>query len=156
MYRSRAVHLLAPLPQDETGVIDATLWSLWEAIGKYWQLGDDPEQYRSRLRTFMDNRVSINPLYQGYFDVARAVISALIDAHGSSKAFEVLFQMKTGSGVPQSPLEATKRFVIDEFIAMRLAFGGFRSFGATNSCGYFGGANIADEPVPYRTLKDRT
>ena len=67
-----------------------------------------------------------------------------------------LFQMKTGSGVPQSPLEATKRFVIDEFIAMRLAFGGFRSFGATNSCGYFGGANIADEPVPYRTLKDRT
>ena len=156
MYHSRAVHLLAPLARYETGGIDNTLWSLWEAIGNYWHLSDEPERYRSRLRTFMDNRTSINPLYQGYYDIARAVILDLIAQHGSPKAFEVLFQTKTSTGVPQSPIEATKRFVVDEFIAIRLALGGFHTFGATNYCGYFGGANIANEPVPYRTLGDRS
>lgn len=156
MYQSRAAHLLTPQRRDETGGIDAALWALWVAIGEYWQLGDDPQKYRLRLRTFMDNRITINPLYDGYFAVARSVISELITQHGSPKGFEVLFQVRAGSGVPQSPIEATKRFVVDEFIAIRLALGGFQNFGATNYCGYFGGANIAEEPVPYRTLHDLT
>ena len=155
MYQSRAVHLLTPLARDEDAGIDEALWTLWEAIGSHWQLNDDPNCYRSRLRTFMDNRINFNPLYQGYYDAAQAVISNLIHQHGRQRAFEILFETKTSSGVPQSPLDATKRFVVDEFIAIRLALGGFRSFGATNYCGYFGGANIADEPVPYRTLRDR-
>jgi hypothetical protein len=38
----------------------------------------------------------------------------------------------------------------NEFVAFRLAVGGFAAFGATNYRGFFGGANIAGQPVPYR------
>lgn len=153
MYKTKVVHtLVAGLPAPPSDVMQP-LWDLFIAIGDYWALGDDPKPYRSRLRVFMENRVAINPLYHGYYDVAAQVIVALLAAQGAPKAFETLFTTKLpDNGVPTSPTEATKRFVVNEFITMRLAFGGFRSFGAVNYNGWPGGANNPAEPVPYREM----
>lgn len=129
--------------------IAPALWLLFVAIGDHWKLGDDPEPYRSRLATFMDNRIAINPLYRGYYDAAAATIADLVATNGPTGAFEILFATKTSSGVPASPIEVAKRFVVNEFITMRLAFGGFKSFGARNYNGYIGGTNDPTD-CPYR------
>lgn len=152
MYESRAIHPLAFTGQAPSSEIPPILLQLWNAIDRHWQLTDPPHPYEARLRTFMDNRVNLNPLYKGYYDLAETVIADLLTQHGDPKAFEVLFQTPSGSSVPQSPIEAVKRFVSDEFVALRVALGGFLCFGAINYCGYVGGANIEGEPVPYRTM----
>lgn len=155
MYEARVVHVLATgLLGPPTEVADP-LWELFLAIGAQWRLDDDPDPYRSRLRVFMDNRVAINPLYGRYYDVAIAVIEELVAKHGKPKAFEVLFAAKVPSdGPPSTPIEATKRYVVNEFITMRLAVGGFQTFGARNYNGWPSGTNNPDEPVPYREMGD--
>ncbi|MER8823084.1 hypothetical protein NKH70_25385 [Mesorhizobium sp. M0991] len=153
MYQSKAIHALSrgkePLSQD---VID-TLWSLFREIGAHWSLEDDAEAYRLRFLTFIENRIELDPLYQGYYRDGAAFIDELRDKIGAAAAFNRIFANKpriAPSGVPATMLEALQRFVANEFIALRLALGGFKSFGAVNYCGYFGGANIDGEPTPYR------
>lgn len=153
MYQTKVVNPLAYELLTPPGGIDANLWALFVAIGDHWQLGDDPEPYRSRLTSFMDNRIALNPLYRGYYDSAAQTIADLIAANGAVKAFEILFATKTSAGVPTAPIEIAKRFVANEFITMRLAFGGFKAFGARNFNGYFGGNNDPTD-VPYRTRGD--
>ncbi|MBV1686351.1 hypothetical protein KRR38_01355 [Novosphingobium sp. G106] len=126
---------------------------MFVAIGTYWKLGDDPEPYRSRLKVFMDNRIAISPLYRGYYSTAAEVIADLIAAQGNEKAFETLFKIKVPDGVPSTAIDVAKRFVVNEFITMRLAFGGFKSFGARNFNGYFGGTNDPSDR-PYRGIDE--
>jgi|CXWL01.1.fsa_nt_gi hypothetical protein len=149
MYQSKVANPLSFAMVAIGNDIDPTLWSLFVAIGDHWQLGDDPEAYRSRLAIFMDNRIAINPLYRSYYDAAAVTIADLAAADGPPRAFEILFATKTSSGVPGSPIEAAKRFVVNEFITMRLAFGGFKAFGARNYNGYMGGTNDPAD-CPYR------
>ncbi|MDX0698396.1 hypothetical protein GOD53_31030 [Sinorhizobium medicae] len=153
MYQSKAKHALSrgkePLPQD---VID-TLWSLFCEIGVHWTLKDNAEDYRLRFLTFIDNRIELDPLYEGYYRDGAALIQQLAAKVGDAAAFNRIFANKpriAPSGVPATILEVLQRFVANEFIALRLALGGFKSFGAVNYCGYFGGANIEGEPTPYR------
>lgn len=155
MYEARVVHALSAQFLGASDSIAPRLWDLFVAIGDHWQLGDDPESCRSRLGVFMENRVAISPLHRGYYDGAVQVIEELVAAHGAQQAFEKLFTTKLpGAGVPLTPIEATKRFVVHEFIAMRMALGGFRAFGAVNYNGYMSGANNPDEPLPYRGMGD--
>lgn len=157
MYGARVVHpfvhetALAPDAQNET------LWSLFVAIGDHWALSDDSSQYRLRFLTFMENRVNVNPIYLESYRNGAALIDDLVRLMGSKAAFEKIFNDKPKippTGTPATPLEALQRFVVAEFIAFRLAAGGFKSFGAINYPGYPAGANIADQPTPYRS-KDR-
>ena len=150
MYQTKVVNPLAYALLLPGRGIDDNLWALFVAIGDHWRLGDDPAPYRSRLASFMDNRVALNPLYRGYYDSAAATIADLITANGATRAFEILFATKvSGGAVPTAPLEIAKRFVANEFITMRLAFGGFKAFGARNFNGYFGGTNDPAD-TPYR------
>lgn len=153
MYQTKAIHPLSPGPGSLPPDIEATLWSLFVAVGEHWALGDAADAYRLRFRTFLQNRIDINSLYFGYYRDGAGVLEQLIAEHGTPGAFDKIFSDKpriAAAGLPSTPLESLQRFVANEFIALRLALGGFKAFGAINYCGYFGGANIAAEPVPYR------
>jgi hypothetical protein len=156
VYQSKAVHPLsvdaAVTPPD----VEATLWALFVTIGDYWQLPDDPLPYRLRFRTFLANRVDVNPLYTAYYASANKIINELTATIGSTRAFQTIFTAKSHqspAGPPTTELEITQQFVANEFIAFRLSLGSFKAFGAVNYCGYMGGANIPGEPVPYRTME---
>jgi hypothetical protein len=153
MYSAKVVHSLskAATPQDDALV--ATLWSLFVAIGDCWQLGDDPAPYRLRFLSFLENRMDVEPLYRDTYRKGAALIDSMVAELGAAAAFEKIFFGKAKgipTGVPATPLETLQRFIANEFIALRLALGGFKTFGALNYPGYFGGANIDGEPVPYR------
>ncbi|MBY3031164.1 hypothetical protein HF265_19060 [Rhizobium leguminosarum] len=153
MYQRRAIHpiskTLEPLPQATI----ETLWTIFVAIGERWSLGDDPSTYRLRFETFLENRINVSPIYRDYYADGGAYFDALVLDLGQAGALDRLFGQKprvVQSGIPSTRLEAIQRFVANEFISLRLALGGFRSFGAINYRGYFGGANIEGEPTPYR------
>ncbi len=86
----------------------------------------------------------------------------LVQAHGKEEAVRILFTKKDQRTVPQliprqltasTDVDFVQVYVIDELIALYMALGGFRAFGAKNYCGYFGGANVPNEPIPYRPMK---
>jgi len=153
VYQTKAVHPLSAAPGFLASQVQDTLWSLFVAVGDHWTLGDDVSAYRLRFQTFLQNRIDIDPLYTGYYREGAVVLDELIATHGAQQAFDKIFSDKpriAPAGLPSTPLESLQRFVANEFIALRLALGGFKTFGALNYCGYFGGANIAEEPTPYR------
>jgi hypothetical protein len=157
MYRARVVHPFVRKTEPTPDAQTETLWSLFVAIGEHWALGDDSDQYRLRFLTFMENRVNVNPLYRDSYRDGAGLIDDLVRRMGAKAAFEKIFTDKPRippTGTPATPLEALQRFVVNEFIAFRLAVGSFKTFGAINYPGYPAGANVADQPIPYRS-KDR-
>lgn len=155
MYQRRANNPFSALVVEEHEGVQQAMWALFVAIGDYWNLGDDPDSYRGRFTTFMENRISLNPLYREFYAGAKSLLDRLIADHGAARAYEIVFTQrdrKQPLAVPETELEFIQLYVADEFIALRLALGGFKAFGATNYCGYFGGANIPGQPVPYRTF----
>lgn len=153
MYRAKVVH---PFAQDATAdemPLDA-LWSLFVAIGDHWSLGDDAERYRLRFESFIENRIALNPLYSQTYRDAGAFIDGMVAGLGHAAAFEKIFTEKpriSPNGTPTTPLETVQRFVVNEFITLRLALGSFKAFGALNYPGYPAGANIEGQPIPYRS-----
>ena len=155
MYQQRTRHPLSPLVPIEPTEVEDAMWDLFVAVGKYWKLTDDPVGYRGRFKTFMENRISLDPLYITFYSAAKKLIDELTAGHGLAVAYETVFAAKDRrppTGTPESELEFIQYYVANEFIAFRLALGGFKDFGALNYCGYFGGANITGEPAPYRTF----
>jgi hypothetical protein len=154
MYQARVSNVITPSESTVTAEIDEAMWKLFVAIGDFWKLEDDPAPYRLRLRAFMANRISINPIYRDFYVVAKLVIERLISEYGTPSAYERLFTQKpriAPAAPPQTELEFVQQYVANELIGLRLALGSFKTFGAINYCGYFGGANIPDQPAPYRT-----
>lgn len=154
MYEDRVQHplsrALGPLPPQTVEI----LWTIFVAIGAHWSLDDDPLPYRLRFEIFLENRKNVSPLYKDYYADSAAYFGDLTERIGSTAALDRLFAQKprvVQSGIPATRLEMAQRFVVNEFISLRLALGGFETFGAVNYRGYFGGANIPGEPAPYRT-----
>lgn len=135
------------------------MWDLFEAIGDFWKTGDDSAPYKQRFRTFMRNRIALNPLYEGFYAAAKTLIDELIAQHDDkSAAYRDLFTEKdrrSPAAPPETMRDFIQTYVVNEFIAFRLAVGSFKTFGALNYCGYFGGANVKSEPAPYRTIDAR-
>jgi len=153
MYQARVSNVVIPSESIVTPDVDEAMWQLFVAVGDFWKLGDDPGAYRLRLRAFMSNRIRVNPIYRDFYVIAKGVIEGLLAQYGAA-AYEQLFTQKpriTPTAPPQTPLEFVQQYVANEFIGLRLALGSFKTFGAINYCGYFGGANIQGQPVPYRT-----
>jgi hypothetical protein len=154
MYQPKVRNPLSPFAAREPDDIDAAMWALFVAIGDFWKTGDGPDRYRLRFRSFMQNRIALNPLYQKFYAAAKTLIDELVSRLGESAAYEDLFTQKDRRSPPAPPeteREFIQSYVVNEFIALRLALGSFQTFGAANYCGYFGGANIDDQPPPYRT-----
>ena len=160
MYQPRVRHLLSPASPAPKDDVEGAMYELFVAIGTFWGLTDDPTQYRVRLRAFMTNRINLDPKYRDYYVLAQKVIAELIAQKGEAAAYAYIFTNKKRilpppPPPPQSELEYVQVYVANEFIAFRLAVGGFAAFGALNYRGYFGGANISEQPVPYRPMADR-
>lgn len=154
MYQTSAIHSLGP-PRPFDATVEAALWGLFLHVGIFWRLEDDPATYRLRFSAFLDNRVALNPLYRNYYEIAATLLGELIAERGPDEAYRIVFTQRGRAppgGPPVSPLDVTQRYVADELIAFRLALGGFKSFGGINYCGYFGGANVDGEKVPYRPM----
>lgn len=152
MYQKRVQSALSARAPSATAEVDEAMWALFLAIGDYWMLTDDVTGYRGRLQAFMANRISLDVGYLGYYALAAQVVEELqADVVAPAAAYARLFTARPSGGEEDSDLATVKAKVVDEFITWRLALGGFRDFGALNYRGYFGGANLSDEPVPYRT-----
>ena len=153
MYQRKVIHPLSErLPPLSSQTVD-TLWDIFIAIGEQWALKDEASSYRLRFQTFLENRIDVSPVYRAYYIDGAAFVADLIVELGRTPAYARLFAQKprvAQSGIPATRLEAVQRYVANEFIALRLALGGFKSFGSINYRGYFGGANIEGEPTPYR------
>lgn len=142
----------------------ASMWQLFLQIGKFWKngrfvkAGNDPAteaSIQSQLLDFMNNRIEQDACYIGEYRNARTVINQLIEEYGEKKAYENLFTRQVDAkSPPTTPFERARIKVSNEFILLQLALGGFKTFGAKNYLGYFGGANVKGKP-PYRTYQDK-
>lgn len=130
-----------------TKEIIATLWQLFINIGKYWQnmTEEESKELYHKWRIFIYNRIHFNPDYIAEYENAANVIDSLGD-----KAFEIIFTDPAANiAPPTTKLARTRQLISNEFIALQLSLGGFKSFGAKNYNGYFGGINKKGFP-PYR------
>lgn len=141
----------APIDPDTA----ETMFELFKQIGVYWNNMKDAESCRSRLYTFMQNRINLRPIYRDYYIMARHTIKELIAEHGEQKAYEIIFTDPLANQPPaESRLAITRQKVSNEFVTLQLSLGGFKDFGAKNHLGYIGGAYIPGKPVPYRTSEE--
>lgn len=152
MYEARIEHPLISRLPALTDDVEEAMWNLFVAIGTTWQFTDDPNPYRLRFRTFMHNRIAVEPLYVLYYIAAADLIADLTRQKDAAAAYNLIFfgQNPDGLTYDQDLFQLVLDHVSFEFIAFRLSVGSFRAFGARNYPGYFGGANLAGEPVPYR------
>jgi hypothetical protein len=145
--QSAASRVLPPLDQQTMD----SLWELFVRICLYWNNLPDVHQYKSRLETFVLNRIANNPQYHLYYQTAVLAINELIAEQGEEKAYVLLFTDIQANTVPaKTGIQIARQYVSNEFVCLQLAVGGFKSFGAVNYCGYFGGPNIRGKKPPYR------
>jgi hypothetical protein len=127
------------------------LWEVFVAIANFW--GDaDPTPLWSQWLEFLELRTAQAP---SYLEEYRNAIRVL-DDRKRGQSDPGLTKLLSASGVPPrdpvtTPLGHLKRYVVDEFIWVWLATGGFRTYGAGNYNGYISGSRFAVRP-PYRGL----
>src|ERR1043165_3328907 len=147
MYKAKAPHPLStPLP-EVAAEVEKAMWGLFVAIGDAWRLPDQDvvETYHLRFDAFLENRIAIDPLNGKYYEAAAELIAG----------YELIFFGDNPDDLEYIPalLSAIEQHVVNELINFRLACGSFKAWGAVNFRTYFGGANLAGEPVPYRIAK---
>ena len=139
--------LPATLPDPQT--LDQ-LWRLFVAIGRHWQNDDQPERMRSNWLVFVANRIRVDASYADEYATAAGVLRGLIAELGEPGAYEKLFtDADANVSPPATPLARARQKVSNEFVALQLALGGFKAWGAVNYLGYIAGANVQGQ-VPYR------
>jgi hypothetical protein len=110
----------------------------------------DPLTLRSQWLEFIEVRTLTAPSYSGEYRSGVLVLEELNRIHGPAMWDQLLFgDYRTAP--PTSRLGHLRRYVVEEFIKVWLAAGGFRAFGAGNFNGYISGSRFAVQP-PYRPL----
>lgn len=124
-----ASEMLAAEPRGlNTNEMDR-LWDLFHAVGEFWKnTTDESAGQRSSWTEFVILRSTQAPSYIAEYENALAVIAELQKEFGD-KAYHQLFQHKF-KDKPQTRMDHTKKFVVDEFIRMQIVAGGFRGFGS--------------------------
>lgn len=155
MYQAKTQHPLSPPLPTLPKPVEQALWDLFVAIGTMWRFDDDVESYRLLFETFVQNRLALNPFYAAFYQTTMDLIANLAAQKNLNAAYELIFFGVNPHNLQYSPevFQVVKQDVVNELINFRLACGSFRAWGAINYCTYFGGANLAGEPAPYRTAK---
>lgn len=154
MFESKARGPAGPVSVDLPREVEVAMWALFVAIGRHWDTENDSIEYRSRLRSFMTDRVMLMPIYADYYAIATRVFNELVDKHaGNAQAAcaHLLADAVAAKQPPSTPLALTRQLVASEFVALHMALGACTVFGAKNGVGFFGGANVPGAPAPYRT-----
>ncbi|WPN20917.1 hypothetical protein [Pseudomonas marginalis] len=138
-----------PLPPE----VYEAMFDLFEHICHFWDNLDNPQNFKSRLFVFMDDRIRLHPEYRSFYIQANQTLDELVERLGEAAAYKMLFtDTAANQAPPQTPLSLVRQKVSNEFIAFQVSQGGFKAFtGAINYPGYIAGAFIPGEPVPYRT-----
>ena len=131
------------------------MWQIFVAIGPAWKFDDDVESYRLRFHTFLQNRLALYPFYEAFYRAAMGLVEELAAQKNLKAAYQLIFFNTNPHNLQYLPevMQIVKQYVVNEFINFRLACGSFRVWGAINYLSYFGGANLENEPTPYRTAK---
>lgn len=115
-----------PLTPEETG----RLWDIFVAIGHAWDnTVNDSVGLRSTWLEFVNLRAMTRPSYIVEYSNAIAVMDELFELYGKDGAFKRLF---FANGIPDGPpmtaLAHAKQYVVNEFMSVQIASGGFRDF----------------------------
>lgn len=162
MYQQNILHPSLEMTTALDATVYQAMFDIFKHIGLFWNNLENPQQYRTRLITFMDNRMSLRPEYRQHYQLAAITMQQLCEELGEQAAYEKLFT-DSDANCPHTntPLAITRQKVSNEFITFQLNQGGFKAFGADgaskaeNAQGYISGAYIPSQPVPYRTADDQ-
>jgi hypothetical protein len=129
------------------------LWEVFRAIAEAWgSPGTDPALQYSQWLEFVKLRTEQAPSYLAEYRSAVEVLEELTRRYGQGVLRRLLFELGGQTAdAATTRLAHVKIYVVDEFIRVWLATGGFRAFGAGNYNGYISGSRFAVQP-PYRTL----
>lgn len=131
----------------------AGVWAIFVHIGQFWKNDSAPEAMRSNFLVFIENRIRMDASYVGEYRNATAVVAELTAELGEAAAYEKLFTDPAANiSPPTTRLARARQLVSNELVALQLALGGFRAWGAVNYLGYIGGANVPGHP-PYRVYR---
>lgn len=153
MYESKARDPAGQASVELPPAVEATMWNLFVAIGRHWETENDSVEFRSRLHSFMVNRIALMPIYADYYAIASRVFDELLTAHNEdpqAACATLLTDAAAAKQPPTTPLALARQMVANEFSALHMALGACTVFGAVNGVGYFGGANVPGAPPPYR------
>ena len=67
------------------------MYEVFEQISTFWGNLPAPQQYKSRLFVFMDNRIRLHPEYRSIYTQAKHTLDALIAEVGKAQAYKTLF-----------------------------------------------------------------
>lgn len=159
MNKNAVYNIETPYPylDDDLDIDSQTftaMWKLFERIVGHWQLFEAGVGQRSQLLVFMQNRIRVDLNYYADYRNAACVIEELIQDVGEAAAYQYLLTDAAANiAPPETRIARARQKVSNEFITLALAMGGFKRFGAVNSPGFIGGANIPGQP-PYRTWEE--
>lgn len=130
------------------------LWEIYKTIAATWgETGIDPTLHRSQWLEFLEARTLRDPSYLGEYRSAIRVLDDLTVQHGVRALTWLLLESGVKPGdLPTTLLAHAKRYVVDEFIRVWLAAGGFRAYGAENYNGFVSGSRFAVRS-PYRKFE---
>lgn len=143
-------------PRPTANEFIQSLWPLFAAIGQSWKTSSSySSEMKSRWREFITEKVLGEPSYAAEYANALEVLAELEGMFGAQLYQKLFFENGVPDGPPVTRLAHMKRFVVDEFIRVHVASGGFRSFGAENYRGWVSGSRVSAHS-PYRTYDDKS
>lgn len=153
MYQQPVNHPANLATQELARDVYESMFVIFDQICSFWGNLSHPEEYKSRLFAFMDNRIKLHPEYKSIYIAAQQTMSQLVNDMGKEAAYQLLFtSQEANHAPPETPLALVRQKVSNEFIAFQVSQGGFKAFsGAINYPSFIAGAYIPGQAAPYRT-----
>lgn len=150
--------MIEPSGEALTELQLASLWQMFSAIQRHWNLDFPVDLLRSRWLDMIEAQSTGTPDYKGEYANAARVFDAMITAFGEARAITIVFEetIVTKAENARTRLAHAKFYVANDFIRCFVATGGFRGFvkNARNYTGFMGGSRFR-EWAPVRTGEHR-
>ncbi len=130
---------------ETTGVIDEQLiedfWLLFKRTGERWKLWDSVSLNRTEFERIINAKTTQQPSYLTEYREAGQLLQDIgPEWRTGGPPIDQLFRIPANVyEFNKTRLGRAQQYVIEEFIALLVTYGGFRSFGYTSYRGYSGG-----------------
>jgi hypothetical protein len=125
------------------------LWEIFSFISKKWQSQDGVSLDQFEL--IINYKVTLNSVYTTYYQNTVLEFQKLLNQFGNKE--KALVQLFRENQMPTPKLPDVAKYVLNEFMTMHVAFGGFKVLGYQNYRGWMGGGTYQQTPPPYRVVK---
>ena len=123
------------------------IWQIFDHIGQVWENRDFCTiQSLDQLEPIITLKTTRVPSYLTEYRAALTIFQQLREDLDPQRALHRLY-FESGD-------EHLRRYVIEEFLRLQIAHGGFRFLPYQNATGYAGGSFDDDGHLPYRSLGD--